>query len=192
MNFVAIDFETATPKRNSACAVGIVVVKNGLIINEFYSLIRPPNNVYSQICVRIHGITPDDTKHSPTFDEVYPMIKTLLHDQTIVAHNESFDRSVLKQTANLYAIDTSDMMLAKKWKCTMKIYKNNGFKSPKLNICCDRYKIPLNHHEALSDARGCALLYINYLSNLIFVYPETLKNTTWLQKVVSYMHNRNI
>ena len=29
-----------------------------------------------------------------------------------------------------------------------------------LEICCKRQGIKLNHHEALSDARGCAMLYL--------------------------------
>lgn len=41
MNFAAIDFETATGRRNSACAVGIVTVEDGEIIDKYYSLIRP-------------------------------------------------------------------------------------------------------------------------------------------------------
>jgi len=44
MTFTAIDFETATANQNSACAVGIVTVEQGIITNEFYSLIQPPQN----------------------------------------------------------------------------------------------------------------------------------------------------
>lgn len=40
-NFVAIDFETANGNRASVCSVGIVIVKNGKIINKLYRLIRP-------------------------------------------------------------------------------------------------------------------------------------------------------
>ncbi len=37
--------------------------------------------------------------------------------------------------------------------CTLKIYKK------KLNIACAEHGIPLKHHDALSDAMGCAELY---------------------------------
>lgn len=47
MNFTAIDFETATGKRYSACAVGIITVENGKTIDEYDSLIQPPDNEYS-------------------------------------------------------------------------------------------------------------------------------------------------
>lgn len=41
INFVAIDFETMTPELTSACAVGMVQVVNGVIMQKFYSLIKP-------------------------------------------------------------------------------------------------------------------------------------------------------
>ncbi|BDW77150.1 hypothetical protein BFINE_29450 [Bacteroides finegoldii DSM 17565] len=40
-NFAAIDFETANGKRTSICSVGVVIVKEGKIINKIYRLIRP-------------------------------------------------------------------------------------------------------------------------------------------------------
>jgi len=79
MNFTAIDFETATGQRNSACAVGIVTVENGLIAEEYYSLIQPPGNAYFGMNIAIHGIRPEDTRDAPTFGELYPEIKARLH-----------------------------------------------------------------------------------------------------------------
>ena len=38
-DFVAIDFETANGRRSSVCAVGIVVVRGGEIVDKYYSLI---------------------------------------------------------------------------------------------------------------------------------------------------------
>ena len=51
-NFVAIDFETAI--KHHICAVGIVTVVNGEIIEEYYSLIKPPNNEYNYYCTQVH------------------------------------------------------------------------------------------------------------------------------------------
>ena len=36
-NFAAIDFETANGKRTSICSVGVVIVKEGKIINKINS-----------------------------------------------------------------------------------------------------------------------------------------------------------
>ena len=160
MNFTAIDFETATGKRSSACAVGIVTVVNGEITEEYYTLIKPPNNEYFGMNIGVHGIHPADTANSPTFDEVYPEIEKRMRGQVIVAHNEVFDRSVLKRSMEHYDLDYPALGLPERWECTMKIYKAKGFVPYKLNACCDRLDIPLKHHEALSDAIGCAKLYL--------------------------------
>ena len=40
-DFAAIDFETANNERSSVCSVGIVIVRDGEIVDSFYSLIQP-------------------------------------------------------------------------------------------------------------------------------------------------------
>ena len=75
MDFVAIDFETATSDRNSACSVGIVVVSDGKIVDEYYSLIKPPGNYYDWRTIRVHGIKPKQTESAPKFAKVYPQLK---------------------------------------------------------------------------------------------------------------------
>jgi len=160
MNFTAIDFETATGYRNSACAVGIVTVENRKIVEQYSALIRPPKNEYSFWNIEIHGIRPADTATAPTFAELYPEIKRRLHGRTVVAHNEVFDRSVLKNTMSHYGLEYGELNLTDRWECTMRIYQAKGFQPYKLCDCCDRLGIELNHHEALSDALACAKLYL--------------------------------
>ena len=48
-DFAAIGFETANNERSSVCSVGIVVVRNGEIVDKFYSLIQPEPNYYNYI-----------------------------------------------------------------------------------------------------------------------------------------------
>lgn len=50
--FAAIDFETANQYRTSVCSVGIVVVREGEIIDKFYSLIRPEPEFYAYCALR--------------------------------------------------------------------------------------------------------------------------------------------
>ena len=49
-DFAAIDFETANGERSSVCSVGVVVVRNSLIANTFYSLIKPEPDYYAWFC----------------------------------------------------------------------------------------------------------------------------------------------
>ncbi len=159
--FTAIDFETATQNRNSACAVGIVTVENGIITDEYYTLIKPPNNEYHKRCIQVHGITEIDTENALTFDKIYPEIKKRLQGRIVVAHNESFDRIVLQKTMAENGLDYSKLNISDRWECTMKLCRaNKKYPSSKLNECCVVDNIELNHHEALSDARACAELYL--------------------------------
>lgn len=161
MNFIAIDFETATGKRSSACAVAIVSVENGVIIDEYYVLIQPPNNEYNWRNIQVHGITERHTINAPTFGQVFPEIRRRLQGKKIVAHNESFDRSVLQKSMLESGLDYSELKLSERWECTMKLCKaNSRYPSGKLNECCVIDNIELKHHEALSDARACAQLYL--------------------------------
>lgn len=97
-SFVAIDFETATSQRNSACAVGVVVFERGAPTNTLSLLIRPPVNRYDDFNTMIHGICPSDTHHSPEFPEVWEQIEAMLNGRLVVAHNTAFDISVLRRS----------------------------------------------------------------------------------------------
>ena len=44
MEFTAIDFETANASRDSACAIGLVTVKDGVIAVSYTHLTLPTNS----------------------------------------------------------------------------------------------------------------------------------------------------
>lgn len=159
MTFTAIDFETATGYRNSACAIGLVRVENGAITEKYSSLIQPPGNEYWGRNIGVHGITPDQTSDAPSFAELFPQFREHIEGRLLVAHNASFDRSVLARTMEYYALDYEALRVPQ-WECTLKIYRSRGFKPCRLSDCCNQLNIELNHHEALSDALGCAHLYL--------------------------------
>ena len=130
------------------------------IIDEYVSLIKPPRNEYSPFTIAVHGIYPRDTLHAKNFAQVFPEIQKRLQNRVIVAHNESFDRNVLAKSMALYGLDYGCLNISSRWECTVKIYKTKGIKPTKLSDCCREMSIELNHHEALSDARACAQLYM--------------------------------
>ena len=154
-SFTAIDFETAHGKRWSICQVGLVRVENGVITNELNLLVQPPNNFYWDRFIDIHGITPEITRSAPTFDQIWHLVEPFIKNQLVVAHNGlSFDFPVLAQTLNYYGVAAPDY----EKQCTYRIYKDNLFS------LCQRFQIALNHHEALSDARACAKLFLLHLT----------------------------
>lgn len=68
-DFAAIDFETANGKRTSVCSVGVVIVRNGMIADRFYSLIHPEPDYYTYWNTKMHGLTQADTNNAPFFQK---------------------------------------------------------------------------------------------------------------------------
>ena len=68
-DFAAIDFETANNERSSVCAVGVVIVRGGEVVDRFYSLIKPEPEYYNYWCSQVHGLCASDTDSAPVFPE---------------------------------------------------------------------------------------------------------------------------
>ena len=156
----AIDFETANRSRNSAIALGLATIdaEKGEVIETRSWLIRPPRLVFNPDFIEIHGIRPEDVASQPTFRDLWPEIEPLLDDAWLVAHNASFDRSVLEGTAAHYGIVLPQMH----WLCTLKISRERWPDLPRhrLDTVCAHLGIPLNHHEAASDAEACGKVWL--------------------------------
>lgn len=161
VRFVAIDFETADPRRDSACAVGIVVVDRGEIVDRDYRLIRPPRKKFNPFCVRVHGIHWSDVCDEPTFGELWPEIEPLFEGSDfIVAHNASFDKSVLHTCCKQAGWDIP----VQPFLCTVQLSRKTWELScNKLPAVCEHLGIELDHHNAASDAEACALIAVNGL-----------------------------
>lgn len=164
MNFVAIDFETANEKRNSPCSIGLVVVKNGEIIEKVYHLIKPKEMRFMPINIGIHGIRPHMVKDELEFDKVWEKIKHYFNDNLVIAHNASFDISVLRNTLELYDIK----MPSFKYICTMKLSKNfySSIDNARLNTVNNFLGYEFKHHDALADAMACSNILLNISQEL--------------------------
>ena len=105
-NFVAIDFETANGNRSSVCSVGIVVVRDGEIVDKYYSLIQPTPNFYTRFTTAVHGLTKEDTGDARQFPQVWAELSAHLpEDFPLVAHNSPFDESCLRAVFEAYDMD---------------------------------------------------------------------------------------
>jgi DNA polymerase-3 subunit epsilon len=151
-DFVAIDFETANPRRNSACAVGLVKVASGRIVDSVVYLIRPPTRDFR--FTFIHGLGWADVAEAEHFGELWPKIASFVDGATfLAAHNAPFDRSVLNACCATYGVRLPTLM----FQCTVRLARQTWAIYPtKLFDVCRELGIALNHHEALSDARACA------------------------------------
>jgi DNA polymerase-3 subunit epsilon len=156
MNFIAIDFETASRGRDSACSIGIVKVVNNEIVEKVVHLIQPPSREF--LFTHIHGLTWDDVADAPTFGDLWPKLEPLFAGADfIAAHNASFDEGVLEALCERFGFQAPNLP----YKCTVQMARKTWALFPtKLSDVCRHLDIELNHHEALSDALACARIVI--------------------------------
>ena len=155
-SFAAIDFETANYQRNSACAVGIAIVRAGQIAALESHLLRPPtSNFYF---THIHGLTWEDVHDAPTFAEVWTGLSAILADiDFFAAHNAAFDRSVLDASCRSYGLSAPPQPFV----CTVDLARAVwNIRPTKLPDVCRRLRIQLDHHDAASDAEACARIVL--------------------------------
>ena len=160
-DFAAIDFETANSQRTSVCSVGVVIVRNGQIVESFYSLIKPEPEYYSPFCVAVHGLTAEDTADAEIFPKVWARLEPKIKGLPLVAHNKAFDESCLKAVFHCYQMDYPDY----EFYCTLQAARNK-FKNVKhnLDVIANLCGFDLtNHHNALADAEACAHIAMQIL-----------------------------
>lgn len=154
-DFAAIDFETANRERSSVCSVGVVIVRDGEIVDSFYSLIQPEPNYYNYFCQKVHGLCNADTDCAPVFPEVWKQIEPLIEGLPLVAHNSPFDEGCLKAVFRVYQMDYPDYVFYDTL-CTsrrlMRELPNHQLQT--VAQACG-YSLE-NHHHALADAEACA------------------------------------
>lgn len=154
-DFAAIDFETANNERTSVCSVGVVVVREGEIVDKFYSLIQPEPNYYNYWCSQVHGLTREDTDEAPIFPEVWRQIEPLIEGLPLVAHNKAFDESCLKSVFRCYQMDYPDY----EFHCTCVASRraHPWLPNHQLHTVAAECGYHLEyHHHALADAEACA------------------------------------
>lgn len=163
MDFVAIDFETATSSYTSVCSLGICVVENNKVIQRKEILIKPDPFEFNDYNIKIHGITPDMVANKPTFDKYWGEIKPYLDGKTVIAHNASFDVSVLCMTLEHFNIPRPTF----EYLCTVKLSQKAypELKKHRLNLLCDALGIKFRHHRAFDDAYACAMVMLRILED---------------------------
>lgn len=145
--FTVIDIETMTPERTSACALGLVRVENDVIVQKFYSLIKPISDDRTVTNTHVHGITPEMVENAPTFQDLWPTIEHYISGQVLAAHNASFDLDVLKKVSEHYGITIPITGVVDTFSLT----------HLSLDETCKVLHVDLGkHHDALCDATACA------------------------------------
>ena len=153
---VAIDFETADRYSDSACALGMARIEDNRITEEWYHLIQPPRpRVYF---THIHGLTRALLKDQPVFTELWSDMSAFWAGADLfVAHNASFDRRILYGCCEAFGLKAPSAPFA----CTVKGSRRKlRLPRHRLDDVCAYLGLELQHHNAASDARAAAGIYL--------------------------------
>ena len=158
--FIVFDVETPNHYNNRMSAIGITVIENNIITDEFYSLVNP-ETYFDDFNVSLTGISEETVWDAPIFPELWEEIEPIMSSGLLVAHNAVFDIGVLKKCLEHYEIDWKPYV---RYACTVQMGRRllPGMKH-NLNVLCDYYGIGLQHHHAASDSHACAEILLRYL-----------------------------
>lgn len=175
MKFAAIDFETADSGADSACAIGVVRVEDGVIVSKTMRLIRPPRSFFQ--FSYIHGITWDRVAKEAEFASVWNDLQKEVQDvDFFTAHNASFDKRVMTACCARSGITLPE----REWLCTVQLARRAwDIRPTKLPDVARHLGLKLDHHEALSDSLACAHIVIAALKDGIPLWksPRSAKSS---------------
>ena len=161
IDFTAIDFETANQHSASACSVGLVKVRDGVVVDRVGWLIRPPagHDEFLYWNTRIHGIVAGDVVAADDWAEQFERLCAFTGDDVLVAHNARFDVGVI--TAACAATQVAPP--ASRYLCSLQVARRT--------YVLDSYRLPVAaaaagfrdfpHHDALADAEACAAIVVH-------------------------------
>lgn len=159
LDFTAIDFETANQNAASVCAVGLIKVRDGVVVEQGSSLVKNPDGgSFNPFNIRIHGIRPADVVDAPTWTELWPDLRSFVDGDVLLAHNAAFDRGVWAAACRVTGI----VEAVPPFYCTLRLARRVlCLPSNRLPLVAQALDVPaFKHHDATADALACAQIGI--------------------------------
>lgn len=161
LDFTAIDFETANSSNASACSVGLVKVRDSMVVERAAWFIRPPagHDEFTEWNTRIHGIMAVDVADAPLWSEQLPDLLAFAGDDHLVAHNARFDMGVIAAACRASYVPVPQL----RYLCSLQLARRT--------YTLDSYRLPVaamaagfedfRHHDALADSEACAAIVVH-------------------------------
>ena len=155
--FVAIDFETADYGPDSACAVALVRVEGSRIVQRSYFLIRPPAGTLCLLLSARHYL--GDGGRGADLRGI--VAGTCSRCWRTCSFCRPTTPPSIAGCCTPAAPPTASSRPGLPFLCTVKLARQTWKLFPtKLPNVCDYLGIPLDHHNAASDAEACARIVI--------------------------------
>jgi DNA polymerase III epsilon subunit-like protein len=173
--YIVFDVETPNHFNDRMSAIGVSVIEDGRIVDEFFSYVNPETG-FDPFNTELTGISAATVADAPTFADLWPRLRELFERGTLVAHNAPFDMGVLKKCLHGYGIQWRERA---SYLCTVQIGRRvlpgmgHG-----LGDMCDYYGIELDHHKADSDSHAAAEILLRYMEEGVAV--ERYVRSFWM------------
>jgi DNA polymerase III subunit epsilon len=146
-----VDLETTggTAAQHRITEVGIVLLDDGVVVEEWSSLVNPCQRIPPSI-VSFTGITNAMVEDAPTFADLRSEVRARLEGRLFVAHNARFDYGFVRSEFRRSGEKFSAPVL-----CTVRLSRAlfAGHQRHNLDALIDRWGLPCGQrHRALGDA----------------------------------------
>ena len=163
MDYVVVDIETAGKgiRNNRITEICIVRMNEHTILDKFVSLVNPQVRIPSFI-TGLTGIDDNMVRTAPLFEEIAERIVNITEDAVFVAHNVTFDYSVLRSEFKYLGYSFNRKKL-----CTVRLARKlmPGKLSYSLGRLCSTLGIPLiDRHRAEGDTDATVILFQRLMS----------------------------
>ena len=178
LTFVVVDLETTGggTKNHRIIELGAVKIHNRKIIETFETFINPERDIPDYV-TKITGINIRMLEGAPRIQEVIPGFLRFLGNHVLVAHNLSYDLGFMN--ASLFRMGYKH--LYNLTLCTLELSRLllPEIKNHKLEDVTGYFNIQIaRRHRALDDARGTALLLIEFIEMLEEAGVNTFEKIT--------------
>ena len=160
LDFTAVEFETANNQPGSACAVGLVRVRDGRVVHKSGGLVRPPEGLdqFADFNTSTHGITAEMVASAPAWRRVADWIVHYAEQDILISHNAGFNIGVLRHACTADQIPWPQANFL----CTMvlarKAYQLPSYRLP--FVAAESGVELIGRHQVLINARGAALIAV--------------------------------
>ncbi|TQM63068.1 DNA polymerase-3 subunit epsilon [Klugiella xanthotipulae] len=161
VDFTAIDFETANSHGASACSVGLVRVRDAVVVERASWLIKPApgHDAFLMWNTKIHGLVAADVADARDWSEQFAELLAFSGEDTMVAHNAGFDMGVIRAACEVAEIPVPPLSYLCSVQVARKTYELASYRLPSAAEAAGF--TDFQHHEALADAEACAAIIVD-------------------------------
>lgn len=136
--------------------VAVISASGEVLVN---ALVKPGRRIPVE-ATQIHGIRDEDVAFAPSWEEVIPLVRSVLLDRLVVVYNVGFDRTIVQQCCDRCGV----VMPRATWQCAMKAYAayrqepsrgRSGFRWHRLPDAAAAFGLVPGGHRARADAEVC-------------------------------------